>query len=115
MRKAKRESWMRANMKEREGERKRDKEGERGKEREGWKDADREWRGRVGSIWREQASEKEQVKEGAAINTMTHSIYAGCFLTAFIKSKPNHFGLIIRSMGAPSSLSPTHTHANHME
>lgn len=54
----------------------------------------------------EEAGEKEQVKEGAAINTMSHSFCGGHFLTAFIKSKPNHFGPIIRSCEAPSSFTP---------
>lgn len=31
-----------------------------------------------------------------AINTVTHSFYDGCFITGFIKDKPNHFAWIIR-------------------
>lgn len=35
---------------------------------------------------REEAREKGEVKEGVAINTMTHSFSGGHFLTAFIKA-----------------------------
>lgn len=51
---------------------------------DGW--MDRQTRHRVEGEGREEACEKEQLKEGAAINTMTHSFCGGHFLTAFIKA-----------------------------
>lgn len=43
---------------------------------------DGEWRGGSG----EELSEKKLLKEGAAINSMSHSFCGGHFLTAFIKA-----------------------------
>lgn len=47
---------------------------------------DRQTRHRVEGEGREEACEKEQLKEEATINSMTHSFCGGHFLTAFIKA-----------------------------
>ena len=46
---------------------------------------------------------------------MTHSFCTGCFLTAFIKCKPNHFGLITRYRRTMSSFVAVETYANHID
>lgn len=51
--------------------------GEMKEENEGWMDTEK--------TEREVRVERKQVKEGVAINTMTHSFCGGYFLTAFIK------------------------------
>lgn len=60
----------------------------------------------------EELSEKQLLKEGAAINTMSHSFCGGHFLTAFIKAN-----LIIRAHNqipdGSVSLHSHHTLSNH--
>lgn len=60
----------------------------------------------------EELSEKQLLKEGAAINSMSHSFCGGHFLTAFIKANP-----IIRAHNqipdGSVSLHPHHALSNH--